>query len=497
MSILFISLISQTTWAKAYGGGGTFSDWVRCLIQTPDGGFLIGGGRSSAQGVLIKTNSDGSVQWAKISSDWISPVTSVIRTSDGGYAGTMCYGEGGNACSDVFKFNSSGGLVWGKNIWWGSEIVLWDIVQTPDNGYATIGSGLSNSPILLKINSTGGLQWARSITLSGSGWNFGRSLLVTPDNGLLIVGEKCSEEDLFLLKMNSSYAIQWARRVDLPWDCRFAWSANILTQTADGGFAITAMVYDGDYDVLVMKFDASGNIVWAKVLEMGAWWDWGFSIVQTTDGGYAVGGATGPNQVGSSPAMLKLDADGNLIWARVYSGTEVEIACSMIQTTDGGYATVACMSASGSGEPIVFLKLDSDGYLENSDCVYEITPSVTDVTSSVSLTALSASLTAENLDTYEDWWYIPGSWNPPVAPICEPLYEKEDAGPGQREDITCSPVPGGLLFISPTEIPVSIYSAEGRLAYSGSLKRGETRVPLEQGVYFWITRNQKGKAVVR
>ncbi|MEO0157353.1 MAG: hypothetical protein ABIM59_01340 [candidate division WOR-3 bacterium] len=75
---------------------------------------------------------------------------------------------------------------------------------------------------------------------------------------------------------------------------------------------------------------------------------------------------------------------------------------------------------------------------------------------------------------------------------------------GTGHDYACSPVPGAALFISPYDIGIKIYKADGRLAYSGELHEGENRLSLDPGVYIWttrnpqpVTRNQSGKVVIR
>jgi len=63
--------------------------------------------------------------------------------------------------------------------------------------------------------------------------------------------------------------------------------------------------------------------------------------------------------------------------------------------------------------------------------------------------------------------------------------------------LICSPLAGGLLFVSPRTVPLSIYSVDGRLARSVDLMRGENRISLERGIWFWKAGNLCGKAVVR
>ena len=82
--------------------------------------------------------------------------------------------------------------------------------------------------------------------------------------------------------------------------------------------------------------------------------------------------------------------------------------------------------------------------------------------------------------------------------MCVPPVEvKEIDLSGPRPGITCSPVPGGAMFISPYETPINIYAADGRLTYSGKLEKGKNRISLETGVYIWNAGNFKGKVAIR
>lgn len=84
-----------------------------------------------------------------------------------------------------------------------------------------------------------------------------------------------------------------------------------------------------------------------------------------------------------------------------------------------------------------------------------------------------------------------------MTDACEPAVVEELDIPQPRPGITCSPVPGGVLFLSPGDIEIRIYAADGRLTYSGEIERGENRVKLETGVYLWMARAYRGKVAVR
>jgi hypothetical protein len=65
-------------------------------------------------------------------------------------------------------------------------------------------------------------------------------------------------------------------------------------------------------DVYVVKLDANGNLQWTKTIG-GEYFDWGGpSLIQTSDGGYAIAGATGSFGAGGLDVyVVKLDKNGN------------------------------------------------------------------------------------------------------------------------------------------------------------------------------------------
>ena len=78
--------------------------------------------------------------------------------------------------------------------------------------------------------------------------------------------------------------------------------------------------------------------------------DGAYSLIQTTDGSYAVAGVTSSKGAGVSNFwVIKLDHQGNMIWDRTYGGSPVNEARSLIQTSDGGYAVAGSSSSKGAG----------------------------------------------------------------------------------------------------------------------------------------------------
>jgi hypothetical protein len=66
--------------------------------------------------------------------------------------------------------------------------------------------------------------------------------------------------------------------------------------------------------------------------------DFAQSVVQTDDEGYAVAGYTSSDYSSIDFWLVKTDAAGNMQWNKTYGGTNKEYAYSVVQTSDGGYA---------------------------------------------------------------------------------------------------------------------------------------------------------------
>jgi outer membrane protein assembly factor BamB len=91
--------------------------------------------------------------------------------------------------------------------------------------------------------------------------------------------------------------------------------------------------------------------------------EWGSSLIQTSDGGYAIAGFTESFGAGEADVyVVKLDANGNLQWTKTIGGPHREEGTSLIQTSDGGYAIAGVTISFGAGEADVYVvKLDANG----------------------------------------------------------------------------------------------------------------------------------------
>jgi hypothetical protein len=363
------------SFCKAIGGPG--AEMGNSLIQTSDGGYAIAGhtksfGAGDWDIYVVKLDANGNLQWTKTiggeSDDW---GFSLIQTSDGGYAIAGFTSSFGAGQWDVYvvKLDAHGNLQWTKTIGGKKEDVGLSLIQTSDDGYAiagftsSFGAGLSDA-YLVKLDANGNLQWTR--TIGGPGDEIGNSLIQTSDGGYVIAGLTYSfgagEDDVYVVKLDAHGNLQWTKTIG---------GKNIeegisLIQTSEGGYAIAGITTSfgaGGHDVYVVKLDAHGNLQWTKTIG-GKGWDVGFSLIQTSEGGYAIAGITTSFGVGEANVyVVKLDAHGKPQWTKTIDTKNENLTrSSIIQTSDGSYVIAGTTRSCGAGERDVYVvKLDKNG----------------------------------------------------------------------------------------------------------------------------------------
>jgi hypothetical protein len=180
-------------------------------------------------------------------------------------------------------------------------------------------------------------QWGYGST--GTDASRGGVLSLSNDD-VVIVGETNShfpgDYNVYLIKTDGCDEAIWGRHYDLGGNDY----AHKIRETSDGGFIIVGETENTGNccvrnDIFLLKVDAVGAVQWAHTYggngeELGR-------DVQVVDDGYIVAGASSSFGQGSHDAyLMKTDANGDLLWARVYGGDDVDIfmSCAVAGNTN-------------------------------------------------------------------------------------------------------------------------------------------------------------------
>ena len=135
----------------------------------------------------------------------------------------------------------------------------------------------------------------------------------------------------------------------------WGWS---VQETTDGGFIIggeTVSFGSGGYDAWLIKTDNNGNETWNKTFG-GSVKDGARSVQQTIDGGYIIGGyADSYGNPGHDVWLIKTDDEGNQEWDSIFGGLASDAAFSVFQTSDEGYIAVGYVDSYGAGDHDLWL----------------------------------------------------------------------------------------------------------------------------------------------
>ncbi len=190
------------------------------------------------------------------------------------------------------------------------------------------------------------------------GYNYGEKIIAVGTNGYIILGNKTGfsgNTDIYLLRVDFSGNYVWDKAIGTS-DIE---SARDIIRTSDGAFVIAGFknipANNNDYDILLLKTDTSGNVLWEKTYG-GSNWDFGYSVVETPDSGFIVAGETFSFGNGNNDVfILKTDKNGDSLSAAYYGGPGSEVANDIIHANGGNYLVSGYTNGFGHGNFDVYL----------------------------------------------------------------------------------------------------------------------------------------------
>lgn len=206
-----------------------------------------------------------------------------------------------------------------------------------------------------EITNPPAIQWQKN--LGGSRNDEVNSAQKTSDGGFIIAGSSSSIDgdvtgnrslnyDIWVVKTDASGTIQWQK----TYGGTNSDTATSIKTTADGGYIVTGTTfstngdvngYKGNGDIWVIKINSTGGIQWQKTFG-GTKTDMATAIEQNPDGSYILLGSTNSNDEDVTQNsgefdywVVKINATGSIIWQKTFGSTTDDFASSFHLNSDG------------------------------------------------------------------------------------------------------------------------------------------------------------------
>jgi len=339
-----------TDWLKVYSGSGP--DTTRAVVAANDGGFIVAGatesyGNGGTDMFVVKTDDNG----AQVAS-WFfggagnEGARSVVAVPDGyvlaGYTTSI---GAGKKDGYVVKIDNAGTKLWEATFGGSEDDEAYALLLSSDGslivtGYTeSFGAGRKDGYVA-RYSLEGTLLFSE--TYGGYFDDYFTSIIEDRAGNYLLTGASESfgnttdplNLNAVALKMNKAAQVLFFRNYGGAEDE----TCNDAIQTSDNGYALllsTATFGAGGYDLSVAKLTETGECV-TQIMYGGLCNEEGFSISETAEGTYIIGGTTGGPSYRTS-TLLNLDQDGKVVWSKNFSGIMVPGNRPMLQSADGNY----------------------------------------------------------------------------------------------------------------------------------------------------------------
>ena len=251
----------------------------------------------------------------------------------------------------ALKLDSDGNMVWNRTFLEGFGTELRSAVNLTD-GFLLVGNEFSSSGdvngYVARIDNQGTLLWKTIV--GGEKIDKLFSGIATPD-GFAVFGLTYSygngQSEAWIVQLDGNGNVVWNKTYGGSADN--ALRAGVLAQNGDYIMAgYTDAQGDNNYDFSLLKVDAEGNMVWNKTYG-GAESEKAYSMAKAPDG-YVLVGEVGSLTTSTDAWVLKVNQNGNKVWDKTVGGKEADSPAYITPAKDGGYLVAGFTFSFGEGQ---------------------------------------------------------------------------------------------------------------------------------------------------
>ena len=247
--------------------------------------------------------------------------------------------------------------------------------------------------------------WGGTDGLGDLGWG----VAVDSSGNIYVLGETGSfgagQADVFLLKYGPNGTLLWQKtwggtKDDWGWGVAVDSSGNVYVSGE------TQSLGTGSSDVFLLKYDSNGTLLWQKTWG-GTQYDFSLGIAVDSSGNvYVIGGTTSFGAGLSDVLLLKYDPNGTLLWKKTWGGEKYDKVFGVAVDPSGSIYMTGGTESFGAGlRDVLLLKYGPDGTLiwqktwggENFDIGFDV---AVDSSGSIYVTGQTLSFGAGWIDIF-------------------------------------------------------------------------------------------------
>lgn len=370
----------QQTWSRTYGGA-VDKQGLYDLRQLPDGQLVVAGFTASFGGpspfnwLMRLELASGEVLFERASSSSLGGFTDGAAVSaDGGalFLGRDVHDIQTKHDAWMVREDAEGQVQWAKGFATpgAGRFFLFDAAELDDGSWIAVGTaGVFDFPPqaawVVRLSAEGEVLWQSEY--GGGIADTARSVAATSDGGFAVAGwtnsSGAGSDDIWVMKLDSDGDVEWQKTFG-GFDSD---QAESIVELDDGGFAVAgssnSLTFSG-HAPLVLRLGADGALLWHKVVASEVWGDLG-GVARTNDGQIVVvGRVSEPGFQTNDLWSAKLSAfDGRVAWQRAYEGDTGDFGSVVLPLTGAGFITGGTWGWGFPGESIWLQRTDRSGGL--------------------------------------------------------------------------------------------------------------------------------------
>ena len=361
----------HAVWKKAYGGDE--GDIAHGIVALENGDSVMVGtcrsfGAKRTDICVSRMNDKGEITWRlMLGGEKEDEGKAIIRTSDGNLmvlGSTKSYAKNYDRDLYVAKISTNGDLIWDESFGGDRDEHAGGIQETDDGGALVVGNSTSygrgyKDIYIAKLNQKG--KMVSSFIVGGKKNDSAEALARTKDGNMVLVGYRetgrAGNTDFYVLKMDQNGQKIWSQTYGGEQSDRL----NGVVATDDGGIVATGAT--GSYnsentDMSIMKLNADGKMLWHKIYGF-KYYEYGNAVATTADGGVMIAGGTNTLGKGDhSVYLIALEKSGKLVWSHVYGNRGKDSVNAIARLSDGSVIVVGGTDSYSRSTKVYMLKID-------------------------------------------------------------------------------------------------------------------------------------------